>query len=99
MLCEKYKLDDLVLKDEYLKILRAEKEKRKRARLLNRGFRPPLPAEEEGAEPPPDPEIEDDPEDFAKEEHEREVMKMSYNAGKGLVINGTWTDFPEDTVG
>ena len=48
-----------------------KKEKRKRARLLNRGFRPPPPAEEEGMEPPADPEIEDDPEDFDREGHER----------------------------
>lgn len=46
-LCEKFKLEELLLKDTYLAKLKEEKEKRKRTRLLNRGFRPPLPAEEE----------------------------------------------------
>ena len=78
MLCEKFKLDEFELKNEYLKKLKEEKEKRKRARLLNRGFRPPPPPEEEGGESPPDPEIEDDPEDFDREGHERAVMKMIY---------------------
>jgi hypothetical protein len=56
--------------------MRKEKESRKRRRLLNRGFKPPLPAEEEGQDPPPDPEIEDDPEDFDKEAHEKELMRL-----------------------
>lgn len=50
-------------------------------------------------EPPVDPEIEEDPEDFDKEAHEREVLQMILDSGKGLVIDGTWTDLPEDTVG
>jgi hypothetical protein len=101
MLCEKFKLDEFNLKTEYFKKLKEEKEKRKRARLLNRGFRPPLPAEEEGGESPPDPEIEDDPEDFDREGHERAVMKMIYQQtkGKGLVIDGSWREIPEGSVG
>jgi hypothetical protein len=62
------------LKESYLVKLKEEKEKRKRRRLLNRGFRPLQPPDEEGGEPPLDPEIEDDPDDFDKEAHEREVM-------------------------
>ena len=69
MLCEKFKLDEFELKKAYLARLKEEKEKRQRARLLNRGFRPPPPVEEEGMEPPPDPEIEEDPEDFDKAGH------------------------------
>lgn len=80
MLCEKYKLEEFNLKESYLKKIDEEKEKRKRKRLLDRGFRPPQPVEEEGMEPPVDPEIEDDPEDFEKEAHEREVMKMIYDS-------------------
>ena len=78
--------------------MRKEKESRKRARLLNRGFKPPLPAEEEGMEPPPDPEIEDDPEDFDKEAHERELLRFIQDSKKGLIIDGTWNGFPEDTI-
>jgi hypothetical protein len=44
-----------------------EKNERKRLRLLNRGFRP-LPPAEEGEEPPKDEEIENDPDDFDKEQ-------------------------------
>lgn len=83
MLCEKFKLEEFELKTEYLKKLKEEKEKRKRARLLNRGFRPPPPADEETGEVPPDPEIEDDPEDFDKEGHERQVMKLIYEQKRG----------------
>lgn len=72
MLCDKLKVDELNLKQDYLNKLKEEKEQRKRKRLLDRGFRPPLPAEEEGMEPPPDPEIEDDnPEEFDQAGHER----------------------------
>jgi hypothetical protein len=101
MLCEKFKLEEFSLKTEYFKKLKEEKEKRKRARLLNRGFRPPPPPEEEGGESPPDPEIEDDPEDFNREEHERAVMKMIYEGKtqKGLVIDGSWREIPEGAIG
>ena len=49
-------------------------------------------------EPPPDPEIEDDPDDFDKTQHEREVLKEILDANDGLVIDGTWTDLPEESV-
>ena len=41
MICDKYKLDELVLKQTYFAKLKEEKELRKRRRLLDRGFRPP----------------------------------------------------------
>ena len=66
--------------------------------MLERGFRPPLPADEETGEVPPDPEIQDDPEDFEKEAHERELMRLICNKDKGLIIDGTWTGFPEEAV-
>ncbi len=89
-LCDKFKLTEFNLKEAYLAKLSEEKEKRKRQRLLDRGFRPPQPVEEEGEEPPPDPEIEEDPEDFDREAHEREVMKAVLDSCKALVIDGTW---------
>ena len=49
-------------------------------------------------EPPPDPEIEEDPEDFDKEGHEREVMKRIFDSSKGYIIDGTWRDLPEGAV-
>jgi len=74
MICDKYKLEEFNLREAYLSKLKEEKDKRKRRRLLDRGFRPPQPTEEDETEPPVDPEIEDDPEDFDREAHEREVM-------------------------
>jgi adenylate/nucleoside-diphosphate kinase len=103
-LCNKYKLEELCLKDEFLAKMASEKETRKRRRLLDRGFRPPAPAEEppeDGALPSwpwPDPEIDDDPEDFDKEAHERELLKMVCKKDKGLIVDGTWGGFPEETV-
>jgi len=75
MLCEKFKLEQMVLKEEFLARMKVEKDVRRRRRLLNRGFKEPLPAEEEGAPPPPDPEIED-PDDFDKAAHEVELLKL-----------------------
>ena len=78
--------------------LRAEKNERKRQRLLNRGFKPPEPVEDEEEGPPPDPEIEDDPEDFEKEAHERDVLKSILDASSVLIIDGDWFDLPEEEV-
>ncbi len=57
MLCDKYKLEEFELKTEFLKKLDEEASKRKRARLLNRGFRPPQPVDEDTGKIPEDPEI------------------------------------------
>ena len=93
LLCEKYKLEEALLKDLFLDKLKEEKDKRKRRRLLDRGFKPPP-----GEEGEVDEEIENDPEDFDKEAHEREVMKEILDSKKGLIIDGTWRDLPEEAV-
>ena len=98
MICDKYKLEELYLRDEYMKNWETEKEKRRRRRLLDRGFRPPQPVEEEGEEAPVDPEIEDEPDDFDKEAHERDLMRMTLSSDKGLVLDGCWRDIPEEKV-
>ncbi len=98
MLSEKFKLPELNLREAYLAKLKEEKEIRKRRRLLDRGFRPPQPADEDTGEVPPDPEIEEDPEDFDRETHEREVMKMIYDNSQGYIIDSTWRDLPEGAV-
>lgn len=72
-LCDKFKIDSLKLLPAYLEALQTEKNKRERTRLLARGFRP-LPEAEEGEEEPVDPEIVEDPEDFDRAVHEREVL-------------------------
>ena len=98
-ICEKYNVPQFNLKDEFLAKLRAEKEERKRQRLLNRGFKAPEPVEDDDEEgPPPDPEIEDDPEEFDKEAHERDVLRSILDANSVLIIDGSWFDLPEDEV-
>ena len=97
-LCEKYKLDEFMVKESYMKLLTSEKDKRKRRRLLDRGFKPLPPAEEDAEEPPVDPEIEEDPEDFDKAEHEKQVMKDIFDASKGQIQDGQWFDVSEETV-
>ncbi len=64
LLASKYKIGSLELKPEFLSIMKSEKDKRKVARLLARGFKEPEPVEDEEAEPPVDAEIEDDPAEF-----------------------------------
>lgn len=93
MLAKKFKLDTLNLREEFLEKFISEREIRKRRRLLDRGFKPPAPPEdeeEENAEVPPDPEIEEDPEEFDKEQHERDLARMITDCSKGLIIDGTW---------
>lgn len=97
MLCEKYKLEEFELKKSYLSKLDEEKEKRKRRRLLDRGFGKPGEPDEDGVIPP-DPEIEAEADDFEFNVHEREVMQMIYDNQKGYVIDGCWRDLPEGKV-
>lgn len=101
MLCEKYKLNEFELMKEYLSTINKEKAKRRRMRLLNRGFKAidpeVLDALEEGQEPE-DAELDEEAEDFDKEAHEKAVMKDLMSAKKGLIIDGNWTTLPEDAV-
>ena len=101
MLCDKYKLSEFKLKDQFLAKMDGEKGIRKRRRLLDRGFVPLPPMEEndDGVQTqPPDPAIEDDPEDFDREVNERTLIRTILESQKGLVIDGTWNGFPEDKV-
>jgi len=98
LICQKYKVPEFKLKDELLAKLKAAKNERKKQRLLKRGFKPPEPVEEGEEGPPPDPEIEDDPEDFEKEAHEKDTLKSVLNAFSPLIIDGEWFDVTEDDV-
>ena len=95
MLAAKFKLDTIDLKDAFLSKLIAEREVRKRRRLLERGFKPLPPPEEapeegEEVEEPVDPEIEEDPEEWDKEQHEKDLIRKIQEAEKGLIADGTW---------
>lgn len=90
MLAKKFKLDTLDLRDAFLDKLISEREIRKRRRLLDRGFKA-IPEPEDPEEPmPEDEEIENDPDDWDKEQHERDLVRMISDCSKGLIIDGTW---------
>lgn len=102
MLAKKFKLETLDLREAFIDKLISEREVRKRRRLLDRGFKPPPPVEDEEdaeAEVPLDPEIEEDPDEFDKEQHERDLVRMISDESKGLIIDGTWQGgWPEQLV-
>lgn len=97
-LCDKFKIESLDLMTEFLKETKLQKEKRKRERLLKRGFKALPPPEEEGAEPEPDPEIEEEGEGFDPEADAVKVLQTIIKAEKPLVINGNWTTLPEGSI-
>lgn len=98
MLAKKFKIDSLELKPKFLELMKTEKDKRKRSRLLARGFKEPEPVEDEEAEPIPDAEIEDDPAEFVDNigTHYQELFQTIMAADKPLVMDGHWTTLPED---
>jgi hypothetical protein len=76
--------------------MKSEKDVRRRARLLARGFRPPV-MEGDPPEAQPDLEILNDPDDFDMATHERDLVKKIVPAKEGLVMDGTWGGFAEDS--
>lgn len=100
LLCKKFKINSCELKTQFLALMTDEKNKRKRARLLARGFKEPAPVDEgaEDAEPEVDEEIENDPADFLENigTHYQELFQTIMPSAKPLVIDGHWTTMPED---
>lgn len=102
MLCEKYKLESLNLKEEFLSILEKEKKVRRRQRQLEKGFKAPVFEDDEDGNKvqQPDPEIDDDPEDFDKEQNEKDLIRSVFSdPTQGLIIDGTWNNFTEEITG
>ena len=95
-LCEKFKLDEFLLKKQFVQKQNEEKEKRKRARLLNKGFAPPAGFDEETGKAIPDPDVENEPESFSQEENDIEIMRSLMDANKGLIIDGSWRKMSEE---
>lgn len=99
-LCKKFKINSLTLKNEFLELMKTEKNKRKRARLLARGFKEPEPVDEadENAEPVVDEEIENDTPEFqdAIGDHYKELFQSIMPAAKPIVMDGHWTTLPEE---
>jgi hypothetical protein len=98
MVSDKYKLETFNILEAFLQRLTDEKTKRKRSRLLARGFKEPEPTDgdEEDAEEAKDPEIENDPDEFEVEPHEREVLRAILDASKGQLYNGNWFALPDE---
>lgn len=98
-LCKKFKISSLDMKAEFLKLMTEEKNKRKRSRLLARGFKEPEPRDEEAEEEPPvDEEIENDPPEFLEtiNKHYEELFQRIMPSAKPIVMDGHWTTMPED---
>lgn len=83
LLCDKYKLSSMNILETFLQRLTEEKQKWKRARLLAWGFKEPGEPDEDTNQYPPDTEIENDPDDFEKEAHEKEVFKTIFDPSIG----------------
>ena len=64
--------------------------------MLARGFKEPGEPDEETGQYPPDTEIENDPDDFEKEAHEKEIFKTIFDASIGQIYLGNWTDLPNE---
>lgn len=102
-LCKRFKIDALNLGEKFVELFKAEKAKRRRLRLLTRGFKEPeVNDDDPEAEQPVDEELENDPEDFKGEieRHYQELFQRIMPADKPLVMDGNWTtvgkEIPED---
>lgn len=97
MLAKKYKISQCELKGKFLELLKEEKLKRRRHRLLQRGFKEPAIVEED-QEPEVDAEIEDDPAEFVETiaTHYQDLMHKIIPHKQPLVMDGNWTTLPED---
>lgn len=84
------------MKKEYLKLLDLEKQKRKKERLLNRGFKPQE-VNEEG-EPVEDQEILEEHPEFDKKKHEIEMFFKVFEDTQEIFIEGTFFGVEEETV-
>ena len=99
-LCAKYQVNDFNLKKVLLEYLEEEKMKRRKARLLKRGFVPKEIAEDDEPYDPllHDPEITEEDENFDRAIHERTALTSILPSKEPLVINGKWFDVDEEKV-
>lgn len=96
-LCDRFKLEEFELQKEFLAKIKKEQDSRRRLRLLKRGFKA-MPIDEETGKEEDDPDVVNDPDDFARGEAETKFMAELIDSKKGLVIDGHWTTLPEDSV-
>lgn len=99
-LCTKYQISDFHLKQQLLRYLDEERQKRRKTRLLRRGFVPKEQNEDDEPYDPllHDPEIIEEDENFDKALHERQALQHVLPAGEPLVINGKWFEVDEEKV-
>mmetsp|Transcript_183 Transcript_183/g.151 ORF Transcript_183/g.151 Transcript_183/m.151 type:complete len:139 (+) Transcript_183:1906-2322(+) len=91
-----YKISRVDLTADLLALLKREKEERKRERELKRGFKPKE-FDDEGEEVP-DPEIEEDPEDFDIRAHEIDCLKRVLEQHNEILINANQFDLEEGLI-
>ena len=99
-LCGKFQVPDFYLKPQILRYLDEERIKRRKSRLLKRGFVPKEQNEDDEPYDPllHDPEIAEEDETFDRAVHERQALQHILPAAEPLVINGKWFDVDEEKV-
>jgi adenylate kinase family enzyme/YHS domain-containing protein len=99
-LCEKYQIGPLDLKQKYLEYLDQEKYKRRKSRLLKRGFVPKETTDDEEPYDPieNDPDIVEEDENFDKAIFERKAMQYILKGTSPTFINGKWFEIDEEKV-
>ena len=84
------------MKELFLTKIKEEKEKRKRQRVLDRGFKPQE-LDEEG-KPIEDPEILEEKEDFDRQKHETEIFADLFYKVQEVFIVGNFFEVEEEVI-
>jgi hypothetical protein len=103
-LCKKFKINSLCMRDKFMELFQEEKGKRRRMRMLTRGFKEPEVNDDADPNDPPvvDEELENDTPEFKEviETHYQDLFKRIMPSEKPLVMDGNWTtvadNWPED---
>lgn len=98
LVSENYQIESLALKNQYLNIVNQETFKRRKARLLRKGFTPREETEDPYDPLNDDPEIIEEDEEFNQALHEQNLMKNLLNGENPLVVNSRWFEVEEDKV-
>ena len=100
-LSTKYDIPVTIIKSVMMERIQEEKLRRKEMRKLLKGFKPkPVPEDPAAVDPAApeeeDPEIVNEPEDFDKAKHEKEVFKEIIHGNNPQLLDGRWLELGEN---
>ncbi|CAG9329088.1 unnamed protein product [Blepharisma stoltei] len=98
LVSQNYQVESVPLKNLYLKVIAEEQLKRRKERLLRKGFTPKEETDEPYDPLNDDPEITEEAEDFNQALHEQKMMRDLLKGDKPLIINSRWFDIEEEKV-